>query len=81
MSENETETTPQAPLTIEVTGGNPDDAETAAVITALMAAMAPSGPVEESDDRPLAGGWKSYTRVMRRMPTHGREAWRYSARP
>jgi len=69
------------PQTVQVRGGNPDEAELAAVVAVLQAATAASGPVDAGDDRPLAGGWKSYHRVLRRMPSPGREAWRYSARP
>lgn len=76
----EADQTPQAPV-VQITGGNPTDEE-AAVVTALLAAVAAgSAPVEESDDRPLAGGWKTYLRQMRRPIPPGREAWRYSARP
>lgn len=66
---------------ITVRGGNPSDDELAAVVAVLQAATAASVPLEEGDDRPLAGGWKSYTRTLRRQVTPGREAWRYSFRP
>ncbi|WP_420174684.1 acyl-CoA carboxylase epsilon subunit [Luteococcus sp. OSA5] len=81
MSENAEETAAPEPMRFEVTGGNPSDDEMAAVLTVLAAALTPTGPAKETDDRPLAGGWKSYQRVIRRMPPPGRAAWQYSARP
>ncbi|MEL4505205.1 acyl-CoA carboxylase subunit epsilon [Luteococcus sp. H138] len=69
------------PLTFEVSGGNPDDTELAAVMAVLQAVHRANVPVDQIDDRPLAGGWKSYHRTLRRVVNPGREAWRYSARP
>lgn len=69
------------PLTFEVSGGNPDDVELAALMAVLQAAHRANVPVEQSDDRPVAGGWKTYQRTLRRVMTPGREAWKYSARP
>ncbi|MEL4358677.1 MULTISPECIES: acyl-CoA carboxylase subunit epsilon [unclassified Luteococcus] len=78
----ETEQSAEAtPLTFQVSGGNPDDVELAAVMAVLQAAHRAGAPAEQSDDRPLAGGWKSYHRTLRRPVNPGREAWRYSARP
>lgn len=79
MSEEESEAAP--PQLYQFTKGNPDADEVAAVLTVIQAAVAPALVAEEGDDRPLAGGWKSYNRVMRRPHVPGREAWRYSARP
>lgn len=67
--------------TIQVAGGNPTDEELAAVLAALVAATSAHAPDEQRDDRPLAGGWKSYTRTLRRQVLPGREAWRFSGRP
>ncbi|GAA1389335.1 acyl-CoA carboxylase subunit epsilon [Luteococcus peritonei] len=69
------------PLRIEVVGGNPSDDEVGAVMAVLQAAMAAGAPAQKNDDRPLAGGWKSYTRTIRRQVMPGREAWRFSGRP
>ncbi|GAB2472064.1 hypothetical protein GCM10027030_03170 [Luteococcus sediminum] len=79
MSEEETEAA-QAQV-YQFGKGNPDADEVAAVLTVIQAALAPAALAEENDDRPLAGGWKSYNRVLRRPHNPGREAWRYSARP
>ena len=76
-----TDKTEEALLTVQVGGGNPSDDEMAAVLAVLQAATSASGPVENIDDRPLAGGWNTYHRVLRRTTNPGREAWRYSARP
>lgn len=32
--------------------------------------------LRSADDRPLAGGWKSYYRTVRRPMVSGRDAWR-----
>ncbi|CAI9407376.1 acyl-CoA carboxylase subunit epsilon [Aestuariimicrobium sp. T2.26MG-19.2B] len=59
---------------LRILRGNPDDAELAAVV-AVLAAVG-STPPRETDDRPLAAGWKSYHRVLRRPLVPGRGAWR-----
>lgn len=69
------------PLRIEVMGGNPSDDEVGAVLAVLAAATAAQVPQKNNDDRPLAGGWSSYTRTLRRQMMPGREAWRQSGRP
>lgn len=71
---------PEPPV-IRITAGNPTDEEAAVVTAVLAAASAGGAAAEEADDRPLAGGWKSYLRQMRRVVPPGREAWRYSGRP
>lgn len=60
--------------------GDPDDQELAAVAVALAIATRSAPPPRESDDRPLAGGWKSYWRTVRRPMATGREAWRSTYR-
>lgn len=62
----------------QVTKGHPDDEELAAVMGVLMAAASDGGPIENDElgDRPRAGGWKSYHRVLRRQVVPGLDAWR-----
>lgn len=83
MAESSTEQVEPAaePPRIEVVGGTLSDEEVGAVVAVLQAALAANAPAQANDDRPLAGGWKSYVRVMRRQMMPGREAWRQSGRP
>lgn len=68
---------PSASPVVAITHGNPTDDEAAAVVVALVAASAGT-PVPRDDlgDRPRAGGWKSYWRVVRRPLVPGRDGWR-----
>lgn len=76
-----TDQTPDQPVPVlEVAKGNPTDEELGAAMAVLAAALRPTPPPRESDDRPLAGGWKSYWRTVRRPLVSGREAWRSSFR-
>ena len=59
---------------IEITGSATDE-ELAALVTVLRAVMA-EGKLQAADDRPLAGGWKSYYRTVRNPLAYGRDAWR-----
>ncbi|WP_235997042.1 acyl-CoA carboxylase subunit epsilon [Aestuariimicrobium ganziense] len=68
---------PRPPMAIR--GGEPTEDELAAVTAVLMAAMTPVEPIRNTD-RPLAGGWKSYYRVVRREHRPGPGAWRVSGR-
>lgn len=63
---------------VQVTKGDPSDDELAAVIGVLLAAASQDGPIDadELGDRPRAGGWKSYHRVLRPVVTPGLDAWR-----
>ncbi len=65
---------------IQVSKGNPTDEELGAVLAVLQSALAPreAGPDEDLGDRPRAGGWKSYWRVMRRPLVPGRDAWQHA---
>ena len=64
---------------VRITRGHPDDAELAAVLTVLQSALAARPPTDEGlGDRPRAGGWKSYWRVVRRPVVPGRDAWRHA---
>lgn len=49
-------------------------------ITALVVVLQALGMAEDrlkaADDRPLAGGWKSYYRTVRQQLVYGRDAWR-----
>ena len=67
------------PPVVRVVKGHPDDAEVAAVLLALQSALAARRPLDEGlGDRPRAGGWKSYWRVVRRPVVPGRDAWRHA---
>lgn len=55
--------------------GNPTDEELAAAITVLSIALAPRPNPRAANDRPLAGGWKSYWRTLRRDHRPGPGAW------
>lgn len=50
--------------------------EEVAAIGAVLAASAGGERLRSADDRPLAGGWKSYYRTLRGPLVGGREAWR-----
>lgn len=50
--------------------------EETAAITAVLVAASRTDTLRSADDRPLAGGWKSYYRTVRSPLVHGREAWR-----
>ncbi len=50
--------------------------EVAAVITVLHARAAANSRLKAAEDRPLAGGWKSYYRTLRPQLIYGRDAWR-----
>lgn len=60
---------------LELAKGNPSDEELAAVVTVLSLALAPRPNPRPAVDRPVAGGWKSYWRVMRHDHRPGRGAW------
>lgn len=65
---------------VQVTRGNPDDIELAAVIAVIAArTRAAATPRAEVDSR-VAGGWNSYWRTVRREMRVGREAWRTTYR-
>lgn len=66
----------------QIAKGNPTPEEVAAVATVLSAVAA-----SQSDRRPhaptvgtVAGGWKSYWRVVRQPLLTGQEAWRTTFR-
>lgn len=65
---------------VQVTRGNPDDEELAALAVVLAAVLAEPQPARQNTDRPIAGGWKSYWRRVRQPFVHGPEAWRGSLR-
>ena len=50
--------------------------EEVAAIAAVLAAASREEHLRQADDRPLAGGWKSYYRTLRPTLVSGREAWR-----
>ena len=48
----------------------------AAVVFLLRAGDMADDKLKAADDRPLAGGWKSYYRTVRQQLVYGRDAWR-----
>ena len=77
-AENESTARPGEPA-FRITRGHPDDVEVAAVMAVLQAVAAARRPADEGlGDRPRAGGWKSYWRVVRRPVVPGRDAWRHA---
>ncbi len=60
---------------ISLTKASLSDEEMAAVV-AVLSAAARSERLRSADDRPLAGGWKSYYRTLRPPLVSGRDAWR-----
>ena len=50
--------------------------EEVAAIATVLAAAAQEEQLRQADDRPLAGGWKSYYRTLSPNLVSGREAWR-----
>ncbi|MBK7821641.1 MAG: acyl-CoA carboxylase subunit epsilon [Tessaracoccus sp.] len=50
--------------------------EEIAAIATVLAAASRQEQLRQADDRPLAGGWKSYYRTLRPTLVPGREAWR-----
>ncbi|HEX2857514.1 MAG TPA: acyl-CoA carboxylase subunit epsilon [Propionibacteriaceae bacterium] len=79
MSADETVPPDAGTPTFRITHGHPDDVEIAAVMAVLQAATAARPPADEGlGDRPRAGGWKSYWRVVRRPLVPGRDAWTHT---
>lgn len=64
----------------EITKGNPTDEEMAAIVAVLAVAFQPPAPPRKNLDRGVAGGWKSYWRVVRQPLIPGRETWQGSLR-
>lgn len=50
--------------------------EEVAAVAAVLARFSATEPLRPADDRPLAGGWKSYYRTVRPIMVTGRDAWR-----
>lgn len=50
--------------------------EEVAAVAAVLARLSVTEPLRPADDRPLAGGWKSYYRTVRPSLVTGRDAWR-----
>lgn len=63
-----------------VAKGNPTDEELGALMAVLQASTAGHAQTP-ADDRPVAGGWKSHYRRLRRPLLAGREGWRGAFRP
>ncbi|MFV0429420.1 MAG: acyl-CoA carboxylase subunit epsilon [Arachnia sp.] len=56
------------------------DDELTALIAVLAGRAAAPDQLRSAEDRPLAGGWKSYYRTVRTQHAPGRDAWRTSIR-
>lgn len=56
--------------------GTPLSDEEIGAVTAVLLAMRDARHLHSADDRPLAGGWNSYYRILRPPLVPGREAWR-----
>ena len=54
--------------------------EVAALVVVLQALDMADDRLKAADDRPLAGGWKSYYRTVRQQLVYGRDAWRTNIR-
>ncbi|HET9128075.1 MAG TPA: acyl-CoA carboxylase subunit epsilon [Propionibacteriaceae bacterium] len=79
MSADEAAPSDAGTPTFRITRGHPDDVEIAAVMAVLQAVTAARPPADEGlGDRPRAGGWKSYWRVVRRPLVPGRDAWTHT---
>jgi len=50
--------------------------EEIAAVTAVLTVASRPEKLRSADDRPLAGGWKSYYRTLRPPLVSGRDAWR-----
>ncbi len=50
--------------------------EIAALVVVLQVLDMAEDRLKAADDRPLAGGWKSYYRTVRQQLVYGRDAWR-----
>ncbi len=65
---------------VRIVGGEPDEAELAALAAVLVAVQrqrpAPHAPVTGT----LAGGWRSYWHTVRNPLLPGRDAWRSTFR-
>ena len=51
-------------VTYSITTGGATDEELAALVTVLKAHALADDRLKAADDRPLAGGWKSYYRTV-----------------
>lgn len=56
--------------------GTPLTDEELGALVAVLGAKHRAVRLHSTDDRPLAGGWNSYYRIMRPPLVPGREAWR-----
>ncbi|MCC2592342.1 acyl-CoA carboxylase subunit epsilon [Tessaracoccus sp. OS52] len=54
--------------------------EEVTAVLAVLRAREREARLQPADDRPLAGGWKSYYRTVRAPLVYGRDAWRTTSR-
>lgn len=70
---------PHAPV-VTVVGGSPTPEELAAILAVVTAGTTAEAATARKSDRPRVGGWKSYTRTLRRAAFPGPGAWRHMDR-
>ncbi|WP_296140179.1 acyl-CoA carboxylase epsilon subunit [uncultured Tessaracoccus sp.] len=56
--------------------GTPLTDDEIGALAAVLFAKRRTSQLHQTDDRPLAGGWNSYYRILRPPLVPGREAWR-----
>ncbi len=64
----------------EIVSPGATEAEVAAVVTVLTGLAATRADLHSAPDRPRAGGWKSYYRLVRTPHAPGRDGWRSTVR-
>ena len=72
-------TEPAAPV-FRVVGGDPTDAELAALAVVISALRRSRGPLAPPENPRISGGWKSYWHTVRGPLFPGRDAWQATLR-
>ena len=75
MTDSATDEVVKADPPIVFGKGNPTDEEIGAAMAVLAIATAPRPKPRAAKDRPVAGGWASYWRTIRRDHRPGHGAW------
>jgi Acyl-CoA carboxylase epsilon subunit len=70
---------PVAPA-FRVIGGDPSDAELAALAVVISALRRSRGPLAAPENPRIAGGWKSYWHTVRGPLFPGRDSWQATLR-